>query len=84
MGRTPFTITLDMSGQRKQAMELANVVQEWRLAYQSNPNDETRKVHNLLCEVLDGLNTWLEKKEGRPRNIKNRVLGPIQKTWSVL
>ena len=70
-----------MSGQRKQALELADLVQRWNVTYQSNPTDETKEVHNSLCDVLDDLNAWLKVEEGPPRILGNRKVGPIEKTW---
>lgn len=76
--------TLDMSGQRKQAVQLAKVVQEWNKTYEMSPKQQTKHVHNSLCDVLDSLNAWLEAAEGSPRVVGNRELGPINKSWNKL
>lgn len=78
------TTTVGMSGQRRQAMNLARIVHEWNSRYHNRPTDETKEVHNSLCDLLDDLNSWLIKEEGASRVVGNRHLGPIQKTWNRL
>lgn len=73
---------LEMSGQRKQALALAEIVQQWKQAYNESPTKETKNVHNSLCDLLEVLNSWLLENEGEARIAGSYHLGPTQKTWS--
>ena len=77
---------MSMSGQRKLALNLANVVQGWKTAYTTDSNKNTKDVHNALCDLLNVLNRWLLEREGSARVIHNPQVGsiqvgPIQDNW---